>query len=243
MLHGIDISNWQKGLSIPESLDFAIMKATGGTGYVDPCCDDWVSECKRKGILWGYYHFAGDGYAPNPEAEAVFFWQHTKCYNKQGIPILDIEDERISNWGDYAQRFVDKYHACSGIYPLIYASASTLSRFAGYPVVDDCDLWIAGYPDDMVREIGDVPRFPYKVSPWTYAAIWQYSSNGKIRGYDELVDLDIAYMDERAWHLYSDPDYIENPTQVLPNVGLSPDEDNPTWSFENSHVKVDVTLK
>ena len=243
MLHGIDISNWQKGLRIPESLDFAIMKATGGTGYVDPCCDDWVSECKRKGILWGYYHFAGDGYTPNPEAEAVFFWQHTKGYNKQGMPILDIEDERISNWGDYAQRFVDKYHACSGVYPLIYASASTLSRFNGYPLVDNCDLWIAGYPDDTVREIGDVPRFPYRVSPWAYAAIWQYSSNGRIHGWNERVDVDIAYMDERAWHLYSDPDYVENPTQVLPNVGLSPEQDKPTWSFENSHVKVDVTLK
>lgn len=243
MLNGIDISNWQKGLKIPETLDFAIMKATGGTGYVDPCCDSWVTECKRKGILWGYYHFAGDGYTPNPEAEAVYFWQHTKGYNKQGIPILDIEDERISNWGEYAQRFVDKYHACSGVYPLIYASASTLSRFRGYPLVDDCDLWIAGYPDDRIRGIGDVPEFPYSVSPWAYAAIWQYSSNGRITDWNERVDIDIAYMDERAWHLYSDPNYVENPTQVLPPIDDSPDGDTPTWSFENSHVKVDVTLK
>ncbi len=243
MLNGIDISNWQKGLRIPESLDFAIMKATGGTGYVDPCCDEWVNECKRKGILWGYYHFAGDGYKPDAEAEAVFFWQHTKGYSKKGVPILDIEDERISNWGDYAQRFVDKYHACSGVYPIIYASASTLSRFRGYPLVDACDLWIAGYPDGAARAVGDVPRFPYKVSPWAYAAIWQYTSNGRIDGWSGGVDADIAYMDERAWHLYADPDYVENPTQVMPVVTTPQDRDSRSWSFENSHVKVDVTLK
>lgn len=242
MLHGIDIANWQEGLVLPESLDFAIMKATGGTGYVDPCCDDWVSECERKGILWGFYHFACDGYTPDPEAEAIYFWQHTKNYTLRGIPFLDIEDERIENWGDYAQRFVDKYHACSGIYPLIYTSASCIGRFRGYPVVDDCDLWLAGYPDSKIRRLGDVPRFPYSVSPWAYAAIWQYTGEGEIDGYDGTVDLDVAYMDERAWHLYCNPNYKENPTQVMPQVGSN--EKNPkTWTLENSHVRVDVTLK
>lgn len=243
MLHGIDVSIWDKGLVIPDSIDFAIMKATGGTGYVDNCCDKWVSDCMKKEILFGYYHFAADGYTPDPEKEALFFWNHTKGYNKKGIPVLDIEDDRITDWGEYAQRFVDKYHACSGVYPLIYTYAGALPRFVGYPLVDSCDLWIAGYPDSKRRQIGDIPDFPYSVSPWAYAAIWQYSSNGIIDGFNGAVDLDAAYMDETAWKLYADPDYVEQPTSTIPNPNDGPAKDERHWTFENNRIKVDVTLK
>lgn len=242
MLHGIDIANWQKGLVIPESIDFAIMKATGGTGYVDPCCDNWVQECKRKGILWGFYHFACDGYNPDPEAEAVFFYRNTKNYVGEGIPILDIEDERISDWGNYAQRFVDKYHACSGVWPMVYTAASYLTRFYGYPLVDLCGLWIAGYPSSRERWIGDVPDFPYGVEPWAFAAIWQYTGDGLISGYDGYVDLNVAFMDRRAWGLYANPSQSGN-TSELQEPSEPPSKETRKWTFENSKIKVDVELK
>lgn len=242
MLYGIDIANWQAGLVLPESLDFAIMKATGGTGYVDPCCDDWVQECRRKGILWGYYHFACDGYDPDPEAEAVFFWRNTENYSRLGIPVLDIEDFRIDDWGGYAQRFVDKYHACSGVWPMIYTSASCLHLFSGYPLVERCGLWVAGYPDGRIRGLGDIPDFPYSVHPWPFAAIWQYSANGRIPNYDGELDLDVAYMDSHAWSLYADPDQTQD-TSEIPTPSLPPDKEPRKWTFENNRIRVDVELK
>ena len=248
MLHGIDISNWQRGLKIPETLDFAIMKATGGTGFVDPCCDNWVQECKSKGILWGFYHFAGDGWTPKPEEEAAWFYENTKNYVGEGIPVLDIEDTRISDWGTYSQRFVDKYHAITGVYPMIYASASTLSKFNGYPLVETCGLWIAGYPDSRMREIGDVPKFNYDVSPWKFAAIWQYSSNGKITNCDGAVDLNVAYMDREAWKLYATSGNNDSTEVDITTQWPSVNADEATnaekkWHFENSKVSVDVKLK
>lgn len=246
MLHGIDISNWQKGLKLPEKLDFAIMKATGGTGFVDHCCDNWVQECKSKGILWGYYHFAGDGWNPNPEKEATHFYENTKNYIGEGIPVLDIEDTRILDWGAYAQRFVDKFHACSGVWPIIYASASTLWKFGGYPLVDTCGLWIAGYPDARIRGLSDVPEFCYTVSPWKFAAIWQYTSNGLITNWDSPIDLNVAYMDADAWKLYAtagnkEANEIDNTTE-WPTV--IPDEtDTRQWHFENSKISIDVEIK
>ena len=242
MLHGIDIANWQKGLVIPKDIDFAIMKATGGTGYVDPCCDNWVQQCKKKGVLWGYYHFACDGYNPDPEAEAIFFYRNTKNYTTEGIPILDIEDERIDDWGSYAQRFIDKYHACSGVWPMVYTSASCLTRFFGYPLVDLCGLWIAGYPDSRIRGLGDIPNFPYDVSPWAFAAIWQYSANGRISDYDGDLDINVAFMDEKAWKLYANPAMSGNTSELdLPTGG--PEKDTKKWTFENSKIKVDIELK
>lgn len=240
MMHGIDISNWQKGLKLPERLDFCIVKATEGFRYVDPCCDGFVQQCIKKGILFGFYHFARNN---EPEQEALFFRNNTKGYELLGIPVLDIEDSSIPNWGEWSQRFVDKYHAITGVYPIIYASASTLARFNGYPLVDTCGLWVAGYPDSRIRGLGDVPKFPYGISPWKFAAIWQYSSTGRITNFDENIDLDVAYMDSGAWKKYANPDGFEGQTMQLPPVVVSPEQEQRKWTFENSRIKVDVELK
>ena len=49
-MQGIDISGWQAGIdlgSVP--CDFAIVKATEGTGYVNPDCDRAVQQCIELG--------------------------------------------------------------------------------------------------------------------------------------------------------------------------------------------------
>lgn len=242
LLYGIDISNWDKGLDLPESLDFAIVKATGGTSFVDPYCEGFIQQCIRKGILWGYYHFAGDYRQIDPEAEASFFYENTQSYTGYGIPVLDIESEHIANWGSYAQRFADKYHAITGIWPVVYCQASSLDSFAGYPLVDTCGLWVAGYPDSRTHELKDVPSFPYSVSPWPFAAIWQYTSSGVLDGWDDLLDFDVAFMDPHAWELYATGGKgYQDATEKLPTV-TQPSE-RPTWTLENNHVRVDITLK
>lgn len=243
MLHGIDISNWDKGLVLPESLDFAIIKATGGLHFVDPYCEGFVQQCTRKGILFGFYHFAGDFRQVDPEGEAAFFCENTQGYNGYGIPVLDIESDNIPNWGSYAQRFVDKYHAITGVWPVVYCQASRLGDFEGYPLVGNCGLWVAGYPDTRERELGDVPDFPYSVSPWPFAAIWQYSSTGTIDRWDGFLDLDVAYMDAHAWELYATGGKgYADATEKLPQVSDAPEQGR-SWHFENSHVAVDVRVK
>ena len=241
MLHGIDISNWQKGLQLPESLDFCIVKATEGFRYVDPYCDGFVQQAIRKGILFGFYHFARNN---DPEKEAVFFRNNTKGYELIGIPVLDIEDEKIADWGDYAQRFIDKYHAITGIYPIIYCSASNLRRFSGYPLCDTCGLWVAGYPDNRERSLNDIPKFCYDISPWKFAAIWQYTSNGWLGNWDEPVDMDVAYMDASAWKLYANPNTTDiGNTAQMPTAIPVPDNSAKGFHFENGVIEVDVRLK
>lgn len=238
MLHGIDISNWQKGLQLPESLDFCIVKATEGFRYVDPYCDGFIQQARKKGILFGFYHFARNN---DPEKEARFFRDNTQGYELEGIPVLDIEDEGITNWGDWAQRFVDQYHAMTGVYPLIYASASTLGRFAGYPLTSTCGLWVAGYPTSRELGLKDVPTFPYDVTPWKFAAIWQYTSNGWISKWDEPIDMDVAWMDAHAWKKYANPDGSSGQTTAMPSPMQAPTGKH--YHFSNSLLDVDVTIK
>lgn len=238
MLHGIDISNWQKGIQLPESLDFCICKATEGFRYVDPYCDGFIQQAISKGILFGFYHFARNN---DPEKEATFFRNNTKGYELIGIPVLDIEDEKIEDWGGYAQRFVDKYHAITSVYPIIYTSAAMLPKFKGYPLVDNCGLWLAGYPDARERGLKDVPSFPYDPSPWKFAAIWQYTSNGWISCWDEPLDLDVAYMDASAWKQYANPDGSAGQTQVIQTPIESPKGKH--YHFGNNVIDIDVTIK
>lgn len=239
MLHGIDISNWQKGLQLPEDLDFCICKATEGFRFVDPCCDGFVQQCVRKGILFGFYHFARNNI---PEDEAVHFRNNTKGYELIGVPVLDIEDSAIQDWGSWAQRFVDKYHAITGVYPMIYTSASMLPRFVGYQLTKTCGLWIAGYPDAKERTLHDVPVFPYSCAPWPFVAIWQYTSNGWIGTFDEPVDMDIAYMDASAWKRYANPIGTSDATMALPSPEPSPEQAK-SFHFENDIVSLDIRLK
>lgn len=239
MLYGIDIANHQQGMRIPESIDFCIMKASEGFRYVDPCMEGFAQECIRKGILMGFYHFARNG---SPEENAVHFYDTVKKYVYSGIMCLDMEDENIPDWGEYAQRFVDKFHSITGVYPLVYASASYLPRFCGYPLVDCCGLWIAGYPAGAGQIVNDPPDFCYDVSPFDFASIWQFDDYGVVSGCDEELDVNVAYMDAHAWRLYANPALADG-TGVIPQPVQAPDKDARRWTFENKHVKVDVELK
>lgn len=240
MLRGIDIANWQAGLEIPDYIDFCIVKASQGTNFIDEYARGFINQCKKKNILFGFYHYMTK---VEPEAQAAFFADCTREWNLQGIPVLDIERKDIPNWGECAQRFVDKYHAITTVYPVIYCSASRIPEFEGYPLVDTCGLWVAGYPTSREYEWGESPEFPYETSPWPFAAMWQFTENGWIDTFDSALDFDVAYMTRHAWGLYANPNSEMDKTQLMPTP-VNPDNDsNNKWHFENNHIEVDVKLK
>lgn len=198
-MRGIDISNWQNGLCI-HSLDveFCICKATEGIGYTDPCCEQFVTQCREKGILWGFYHFAREN---EPEAEARYFYDECRGYIHKGIPVLDYETSNYDN-REWCERFLQAFHDLSGIWAMLYISASRCGEYENSWIPEKCGLWVAGYPWDMdsYDQAGDMP---YNIYPWPFAAIWQFTSGLYIPGYDGRLDGDIAYMDADAWMKYA----------------------------------------
>ena len=198
-MRGIDISNWQKGLKLaPLGVDFAIIKATEGLKYVDSTCNGFVEQAQKAGMKWGTYHFARNN---TPEKEAEFYYQNIKNYVGKGIMVLDIEDDKIKDWGSYSDRFATRLHQLTGIYPLIYTSAANLHRFKGSAVTKTCGLWLAGYP----RRYASYPNtaMPYKVYPWRFAAIWQCSDNGRFPSYNGAIDINIGYLTKEQWDAYA----------------------------------------
>lgn len=196
----IDISNWQRGIDVMSvvrngGLTAVIVKATEGTGYVDPSCDGFVSTLRANGVRFGFYHFAGAGDAV---AEADFFRRNTTGYEKAGIPVLDWEGNQDVAW---VNRFVERYHVLTGVWPWVYGNAW---RFNQGVVNTNCGRWIAGYPANGITDInyGLNNNMPYTVNNGLVCA-WQFSSSVRIAGYGGNLDGDVFYGDAAAWDRYA----------------------------------------
>lgn len=194
-LKGIDVSSWNgqpfdgKTEAALSKSSFVIAKATQGTGYVNSACDYAIERAKKAGMLWGFYHYAAGGSA---KKEAEYFYAKTRGYTKKGIPCLDWEsgDNPAFGNGSWVKAFAKRYHALTGVWPLIYVQASAVGQIPAY-VAKRCGLWIAGYPTNA--DSWSVPGFAFSTGKWKAATIWQFSSGGGI-------DRNVGYLSKNAWH-------------------------------------------
>lgn len=198
MLHGIDISKWQKGLSIDaiaSQVDFVIIKATEGNSYVDPCCDPFVQRCRSLNKPWGFYHF---GRSNGATAEADFLLRNTINYFGEGIPILDWESGQSVDW---VNEFVRHVHDETGIWPWVYSNSWCFNQGE---VELNCGRWIAGYPQTGVTsfDFAEQHQMPYAVNNGLVCA-WQFTSSGRLEGWSSNVDMNVFYGDTKAWEAYA----------------------------------------
>lgn len=194
MLHGIDISNWQAGLQLKGlPIDFCIVKATEGIGYIDPSFRNFTNQILDIGLLYGFYHFAREN---RPEDEASYFFNEVSDLIGQGLPVLDYETSNYDNC-EWCERFVARFRELSGIFPIIYCSASVCSEFSGSWLADDCELWVAGYPYDFKSWI--YQDCPYNIYPWHEPIIWQFTSSLRISDEYKRLDGNICYITEDEW--------------------------------------------
>lgn len=204
MLKGIDVSNWQAYISLyGMDVDFVICKATEGTYFVDGMCDKVVQQAIAQGICWGFYHFAAEA---DPQAEARFFVENCKNYFGHGIPVLDYEN---SNGPEWCAEWLNTVHELTGVWPIIYMSASKIGEFYGSWVPDYCGLWVAGYPEPVTSWSDS--NIPYDLGPWGFAALWQFTSSLRLDGYAGNLDGDYAYMDAEGWAAYAGSDGQPSP--------------------------------
>ena len=216
MLHGIDISSWQADLDLAKvDVDFCIVKATQGTSYINPSCDKHIQQAIKKGIKWGFYHFADGGDA---RKEAQFFYRNCSGYVGNGIPVLDFEIN-TGNDAAWCEKFVDEYHRLTNVWCVLYISASRCPAFNSSWIPSKCGLWVAGYPQNFNAWTNT--DMPYSVKPWEFAAIWQFTSSLKLRGYAGNLDGNIAYMDKTAWDKYASSKKVSSSDKIQPTLSYS----------------------
>lgn len=195
-MQGIDISGWQAGIDLSKvPCDFVIVKATQGVNFVSNSCDAQVQQAIALGKPFGFYHYV-DG--SGAQAEADFFIDNCAGYFGKGIPCIDWENAENSAWGNtgYLKQLVQRVIDRTGVKPLIYASASSFPWDVAQAL--NCGAWVAQYASNNATG--------YQDSPWNEGAydcaIRQYSSAGRLAGYNGNLDLDKAYMDADGWAKY-----------------------------------------
>lgn len=204
-LNGIDISKWQSGINLSAvKADFVIVKATEGIGYVDKSCDGFFQKALSLGKKLGFYHFARPTANNDPIREADFFYENCKGYFGKGIPILDWEAENKHNVA-WAKAWLDRVYQRSGVKPVIYMSESVVNAYDWSSVANaDYGLWVAKYRDNNpdynydMTNAGSVPNVKW----WKFYCMWQWTSSGRLDGYDGNLDCDIFYGDGSTWDAY-----------------------------------------
>lgn len=203
-LDGIDIASYQESL-VPSRMSttkFIIVKATGGTEYVNPCCKSHAQQVIAAKKLLGFYHYAAErGYSGTAKAEAKHFYNNVKDHIGEASLYLDWEADAILLGPKWAKAWLDEVYRLTGVKPGIYMSKSVANAYdwtavakAGYT------LWVAQYPD--YNETGFLSK-PWtdssKFGPWGSPEIFQYTSSGKVAGYGAHLDLDLFYGSQADW--------------------------------------------
>ena len=226
-LNGIDVSTWQKADLSGVPFDFLIARATWGdaaNGFVDDWCDRHIQTAIKRGKLFGFYHFMT---IHDPIAQADWFVDNCTGYFGHGIPVLDFEniggEERAVDvhGAAGARKFLDHVYKRTGVRPLIYANAST-ARTLHQVAAGNYGLWVASWGGNEAG--GYRSPEPPASSPFPFAVIHQYTSNGELPGYAGRLDLDIAHIDAAAWAKYAGAKGTPAPAPAPKPSGKTVDE-------------------
>lgn len=208
----IDISGWQKGIDLSilfaqNNLDGVIVKATEGTQYVNPQYVGWAAWLSENGKPFGLYHYCQGADA---EAEAKHFFDNVKPYIGKAVMCADYESPATAQGTAWLKRFLDAFHALSGVRCMIYCSISIVQTqlFSG---LADYPLWIAQYADmSPVYGFLETPWQKGGVSPFSRYVMHQYTSCGRLNGWSGNLDFDKFYGTEEDWKAMSGNEKSEN---------------------------------
>lgn len=161
----------------------AIIKMSGGDAglYTDSKANANYYGAKKAGLAVAGYHFGGTG---NPENEADFFVAAMSPLEANDVLVLDCE-AGLANTSDVVsrvQRFMNRCHSRTGLWPLLYINLATLNAHNWSGVLKNSGLWLAAWnnnPNAMLT------NHPY--------VMHQYTSSGSVPGINGRVDLDMWF--------------------------------------------------
>lgn len=100
-------------------------------------------------------------------------------------------------------------HERTGVWPLVYVSAAFIPQIPA-DVRANCGLWVAQYTNNNPTG--------WQSRPWNYGkygeAMRQYTSNGRINGYNGPLDLNYFRGTREQWDKYANPGKSFKPTPM-----------------------------
>lgn len=238
-LDGIDISSHQAGIETANlDADFVIIKVSEGVGWTDPQFVNNITKARATNKLIGFYHFARPlaQSGNTAKAEADSFLKIVKKYLREGDVIaLDWEAENQNNTS-WAKEWLDLVAKETNSKPLIYMNQSAALLHDWSAVKPEYKLWLAQYPSSNINQgYGPMTATYGNVKDWD-VAMWQYSSSGRLAGWNGNLDLNIFYGTVSDWKVLGvnsvpapvDPTPApEDPTPVDPETPIEDPIDPP----------------
>lgn len=207
MLNGIDIASYQGGLDTNKiEADFVIVKATQGTGYINPYWKNQIDGAMKDGKIVGLYHYAsGQGAA----AEVNFFLQTVKDYIGRAFLCLDWEHIPVGGPNSqfrnpaYAKQFMDLVKQRTGVTMFIYGSKDSCFNAMDWSQVKAAGFRLWGAQYASYAAVNGYNSKPWQSTrPWgAYGqelSIFQYTSNLRLSGWAGGLDGNLAYMTTEA---------------------------------------------
>lgn len=210
---GTDASSWQHVDGKPidwqafknAGFDFALIKATDGTDYVNPWFAQDTAAMRAAGVLRGAYHFPV--FTESPEQQAVWYVQNTFTSNVAGSlpPIIAVERNNglpPASLIQWLHRWLIVVRVLTGRMPIIYTTSfwwtgmANTNQFTSYP------LWIADW------EPVASPRLP---GGWRSWAFWQTSDKAEIPGIEVPADHNVYNGDLGPLSRYANTPYYGGP--------------------------------
>lgn len=228
-LHVIDIASWQAGITPSRTkTDAVIIKVTGGTHYENPYWKQWADDVLASGKLLGLYHFAVEGENnPQAEAEAKFFLNKVQGYIGKFIPVLDWEADACNLSVSWAKKWLDTVAKQTKATPWFYGYANNINT-TDYSAIKKYPLWMASYLNKY-NGAGflDNPDQSWGYGAWDSIAAYQYTSTGRIDGYNSNLDLSVAYISKTDWRsMCGNANSITSAPSVTTNTKINQPEYN-----------------
>jgi lysozyme len=193
MCFGADMSHWQGPINFARiaaaGFTFVDIKATEGTGYVDPNFRAYRAQAHAAGLIARMYHYAGSS-----TARRVYAWDAEAAWFAQTVGPLAAGEGADLDWEPavppadapgWARAFLDRT-AGLGCSPWIYMNSTTERNnnwtAAGIPA--RYGLWLALYDNDPDMD---------PVVHWPSLAAEQYWDKATVPGVPGPVDVDVFY--------------------------------------------------
>lgn len=201
-IRGVDVSRYQGVIDWPvlagQGIDFAFVKATEGSGFVDQRFIDNLAGATDAGLRAGAYHFFSFESPGTTQADNVI---RTVPALPDLLPVVvDVEFYGDFWWnppeaGDVRRELGDLLARLAAHYgkpPIIYATPEAYDRYIAGEFSDN-DIWI--------RDVWREPALP-DGRAWTF---WQFSDRHRLDGYtgeEEFIDVNVFAGDPAAWDTY-----------------------------------------
>lgn len=190
-VHGVDVSHYQGEIDWErlrgQDIQFAYIKATEGSSYVDQQFSRNWSEAEKTDLLIGAYHFFS--FDSGGQTQAEQYIRTVGTLSGKLAPVVDVE-----YYGDKRSDPPDKEAVVKELTLLLQILEEHYQVkpiiYTTYPV---CDRYITGSFDAYplwIRNVYYPPEWDGK-HPWVF---WQYTDTAVLEGYqgeERYIDLDV----------------------------------------------------